>query len=238
VETKEFVALWVTMLTPRLIRVLFVLVASSSAFAQGYDTQFTSRQTAARIEKKYSVALSTAYYSLSQLLDIEARLGTAARIKRNFGLVYDYSVKTLSELLDIEARLSTAARIKRNFNIDYDWQRASLRQLLEAEISLSHKTYASKKSMPAQLSPPQWVPNGYASQIFVEGDIEEVSDDGATITLADRSIWKVSPLDQIDTALWLPITHVRIVVGDDPSYPYKMISKDDGEMANVKRFSY
>jgi hypothetical protein len=67
--------------------------------------------------------------------------------------------------------------------------------------------------------------------------IEETSSDGSIIKLADGSIWRVSYMDQINTALWLPITDVTVIEGDDPSFPYKIINKDDGEVANVRLLS-
>jgi hypothetical protein len=67
--------------------------------------------------------------------------------------------------------------------------------------------------------------------------IEAVSQDGSIITLADGSIWKVSTVDQIDTALWLPVTDVEIVDGNEPGFPHKMINKDDDEVANVRLLS-
>ena len=243
---------------PALIRVLFTVAVISSAHAQRYDAESATRQTAARIEKNYNIALNPADYSLSQLLDIEARLGTAARIKRNFGLSYDYHTHTLSELLDIEARLSTAARIKRNFTVEYDWQTTSLSQLLQVESDLLQKARASHTPLPSRSSvvdersrstapiesfppmphrPPAHQRYVRPTYIGADESIEEVSSNGAIITLSDGSIWKVSPLDQLDTALWLPVSDVRIVAGDDPSYPYKMINKDDGEMANVELLS-
>jgi len=102
-------------------------------------------------------------------------------------------------------------------------------------MNLSQKASASQT--PAR-GPTRSVPNGHSSQVPVEGYIQEVSGSGTIITLSDGSIWKVSPLNQVDTALWLPVTDVRIVAGDDPSYPYKMINKDDGEVANVELLSY
>jgi cell division protein FtsB len=64
--------------------------------------------------------------------------------------------------------------------------------------------------------------------------IKSKSDDGSLIVLSDGSAWEVSSLSQIDTALWLELTDVTIIDGDDPSYPYKMINKDDNEVADVK----
>ncbi|MGA8594897.1 MAG: hypothetical protein WB676_09150 [Bryobacteraceae bacterium] len=60
--------------------------------------------------------------------------------------------------------------------------------------------------------------------------------DGKIITLEDGSLWQVDTLDQIDTALWLPITNIVVLpsdrTGDDNEYI--LLDKDDGEKAHVK----
>lgn len=70
-----------------------------------------------------------------------------------------------------------------------------------------------------------------------ETSIQSVSDGGRIITLLDNSIWEVSPIDTVTTSIWLPVTEVVVVDGEDPSFPYKMINKDDGETADVKLIS-
>ena len=58
--------------------------------------------------------------------------------------------------------------------------------------------------------------------------IDEVLNDGSVIKLEDGSIWLVDDLDQIDTALWLPVSN--IVACD-----YMLINTDDGEKAGARR---
>jgi hypothetical protein len=64
--------------------------------------------------------------------------------------------------------------------------------------------------------------------------IEVVLDDGNLIKLEDGSLWQVSPLDVIDSALWLPISDITIIEGNDPSYPYKLVNTDDNEIVNAR----
>ena len=45
---------------------------------------------------------------------------------------------------------------------------------------------------------------------------------------------KVSPLDRIDTALWLPMTDIAVLDGDDPAYNYKLVNTNDNEIVNAK----
>ncbi len=63
--------------------------------------------------------------------------------------------------------------------------------------------------------------------------ISEKSDNGAFITLEDGSFWEINVLDQIDTALWLPITNITVLesrsaIGD---YKYELTNTEDGEKA-------
>jgi len=64
--------------------------------------------------------------------------------------------------------------------------------------------------------------------------IDDVSDDGSVITLEDGSHWLISPLDQVDTQIWLAVDEITVVDGDDPSYPYKLVNTDEGETAEAQ----
>jgi hypothetical protein len=64
--------------------------------------------------------------------------------------------------------------------------------------------------------------------------ITGVMDSGEFVQLADRTLWQVSPLDRINTTLWLATTGIVVVEGSDPTYPYKLINRDDNETANAK----
>ncbi|HZM06440.1 MAG TPA: hypothetical protein VFC44_25845 [Candidatus Saccharimonadales bacterium] len=77
-----------------------------------------------------------------------------------------------------------------------------------------------------------FVPDGYV----VGGGhwIDDVMDDGNLIKLEDGSLWKVSPVDAIDSALWLPVTDITVIDSDDPAYPYKLVNKDDDEVVNAR----
>lgn len=58
--------------------------------------------------------------------------------------------------------------------------------------------------------------------------IKSVMDDGNLVKLEDGSIWKVDPVDTVDSSLWL--TTSDIVACDD-----KLINTDDNEVVNAKR---
>ncbi|URL59649.1 hypothetical protein IM816_06000 [Luteibacter flocculans] len=58
--------------------------------------------------------------------------------------------------------------------------------------------------------------------------VQSVADDGGIIVLNDGTIWEVSSIDKINSALWLPMT--EIVVCDD-----KLINVDDNETVEATR---
>lgn len=66
--------------------------------------------------------------------------------------------------------------------------------------------------------------------------IKKVESGGKIIILEDNSVWEISSLDRIDTALWLPITSITVVLTDYAilDYKYLLINTDDGEKAVAK----
>ena len=66
--------------------------------------------------------------------------------------------------------------------------------------------------------------------------IDKVSDNGAIITLEDGSMWDVSTIDQVDTALWLPVTDITVVADPHPigEFRYVLVNTEDGEKAHAK----
>ncbi|MCZ6689958.1 MAG: hypothetical protein O7H41_10175 [Planctomycetota bacterium] len=58
-------------------------------------------------------------------------------------------------------------------------------------------------------------------------------DAGEMILLEDGSLWEISPIDRIDTMLWLPITNIT-VLENEGFFPYKLVNTDDGESVEAK----
>ncbi|WP_339880290.1 hypothetical protein [Pseudidiomarina gelatinasegens] len=63
--------------------------------------------------------------------------------------------------------------------------------------------------------------------------IQKVSEGGKIIVLEDGSVWEVSPIDVIYSAIWIP-TYNIVVIEDAGPHPYKLINTDDGESVNAK----
>lgn len=67
--------------------------------------------------------------------------------------------------------------------------------------------------------------------------IKSVTDDGGIVILEDGSMWSISPIDRIDSALWLPITDITVIENNFSDYNYKLINKDDGESVEANLIS-
>ncbi len=120
-------------------------------------------------------------------------------------------------------------------------QRAAFERWLNQYTSMVFDAGAkgsTAKTSPGPLRPYSQRPNSrYNTYLGVGGGhwIDSNSD-GKIITLEDGSIWQINDLDQIDTALWLPITDITVLHADSPigDYRYVLINKDDGEKALAK----
>lgn len=64
--------------------------------------------------------------------------------------------------------------------------------------------------------------------------IKEVIGTGKYVVLEDNSLWKISGMDRIDVALWLPITDITVVDNADTFLPYYLVNTDDGEEAGAQ----
>lgn len=69
------------------------------------------------------------------------------------------------------------------------------------------------------------------SQSCDDNSIASVSNDGDIIVLTSGAVFRVAPIDRVDTALWLPADDVLICGGDT-----ELINVDEnGEHASVVR---
>jgi hypothetical protein len=57
--------------------------------------------------------------------------------------------------------------------------------------------------------------------------------DGEILTLEDGSIWRVDPMDQLDTLLWLPVSDITVIENDGSSGSYLLVNTDDSEKAHA-----
>lgn len=67
--------------------------------------------------------------------------------------------------------------------------------------------------------------------------IDSVTDNGNIVILEDDSTWEISPLDRVDTSLWLSTSDIVVTDSNNPAYPYRLINKDDNETAEAKLIS-
>ena len=63
--------------------------------------------------------------------------------------------------------------------------------------------------------------------------VQSVAQGGGWIQLEDGSLWQVSPIDKIHTAVWLPIEYVIVVKSGNPYYPYRLVGERDAAEAKL-----
>jgi hypothetical protein len=63
--------------------------------------------------------------------------------------------------------------------------------------------------------------------------LQEISSNGRILELEDGSLWEIESADQVDIALWLPITDIAVQrsVTASGDYRYVLINTEDGEKA-------
>ncbi len=66
----------------------------------------------------------------------------------------------------------------------------------------------------------------------------EDNHDGEIIILEDGSIWGISPLDQIDSMLWLPVTDITVLDNSNLLYPYKLVNTEDDEIVEARLLGF
>ena len=63
--------------------------------------------------------------------------------------------------------------------------------------------------------------------------VQETIGSGAFIRLEDNSLWEISPIDRINTILWLPIDNVIVIESANSLYPYKLVGERDTAEARL-----
>jgi hypothetical protein len=122
-----------------------------------------------------------------------------------------------------------AASIQRSLNRKYQ------AQSWPGSAATGIESQAQPEAKPRVRSTPRF--GGRPSIYVVEGGghwIDDVMDDGNLIKLEDGSLWQVSPIDAIDSALWLPVSDITVIEGDDPSYPFKLVNTDENEVVRAR----
>ena len=65
--------------------------------------------------------------------------------------------------------------------------------------------------------------------------IKEKLDGGRYLILENNIVWEISPLDRVNTFLWMPLEDVLIIKNDHGFlYPYKIINVDNNETVDAK----
>jgi hypothetical protein len=68
--------------------------------------------------------------------------------------------------------------------------------------------------------------------------VDEVIASGKYVLLEDESLWEISPLDRVNTSIWLPVTDITVrAVRGVGGFNYELINTDDHEKANARLIS-
>ncbi len=63
--------------------------------------------------------------------------------------------------------------------------------------------------------------------------VQKTIGSGAFIQLEDNSLWEISPIDRINTMLWLPIDNIVVIESKNSLYPYKLVGERDTAEARL-----
>jgi hypothetical protein len=59
-------------------------------------------------------------------------------------------------------------------------------------------------------------------------------DRGRFVLLEDRSLWRINPVDRIDSSLWLPLEDIAVVDNGNPRYPYRLVNADASDVVEAR----
>ena len=105
------------------------------------------------------------------------------------------------------------------------------------------RTGVSKLSVNEKAALEAWLTNfviGIATQqpniylgVGQEHWVQKTIDSGAFIQLEDNSLWEISPIDRVNTMLWLPIDDIVVIESKNSLYPYKLVGERDTAEARL-----
>ena len=59
-------------------------------------------------------------------------------------------------------------------------------------------------------------------------------DDGRFLLLEDRSLWRIEPVGQVYSALWLLPQKIAVTRSENPSYPYRLVNADASNIVEAR----
>lgn len=120
-----------------------------------------------------------------------------------------------------------------------DWLRSqnddltkSIRQSKNTIVELQKELSACQKTIEATIS--QRIKGGVYINLGGGHWISKVIDGGRFVLLEDGSLWEISSIDRINTAIWLPITDIMVLENQAGVFPYTLVNTDDRETAEAK----
>jgi hypothetical protein len=127
--------------------------------------------------------------------------------------------------LSLDAVMSKADQDRTGVSKLSPKERAALEQwLTDFAITMATKTAADASPEPKAAGYA-----GFGQKHWVKSN----AGGGKFIQLEDGSLWEVSPIDKINTMLWLPLDDVVVVESKNPLYPYKLVGERDAAEAKL-----
>lgn len=115
------------------------------------------------------------------------------------------------------ARLSTSERIALEKWL-YKWTTDVVRRVVQRQTETSKSITTTRSYLGVGAG--HWV--------------SKTLDGGQYVELEDGSLWEISPLDRINTALWLVTEEITVIESSNPFYRYKLINTDSSDSAEAK----
>ncbi len=173
------------------------------------------------------------YISIIDNRDMFAGLSSIALLnafKKVVEIIYSFIQLTATDMdVDIVADLHTEEGIP----LAYFHQGEYLLWNESKETMRTEEPPKETESAPISLGPRGQIYTGATKGHWVSEKI----DGGRIIELEDGSLWEISPLDRIDTMLWLVVQNISVIKRDDLLYPYYLLNKSTGDMVEAKLIS-
>ncbi len=136
-----------------------------------------------------------------------------------------FAAEAPKQILSLDQVMTTDEQEKTGVSKLSAKERAALEEWL-TRFTVTIATEVAKKSAGSGKSV---VYSGFGQKHWVREKIEN----GAFIKLEDGSLWQISPIDKINTMLWLPTDNVVVIESGNPQYPYKLVGKRDTAEAKL-----
>ena len=129
---------------------------------------------------------------------------------------------------EAENRASRSLAEAQALKAERDSLRASVQSLQRGKAEAEHQLEQYKMLLANALRGPAYGAVGDGHWV------QEKIGHGEYILMEDGSLWEISSLDRIDTALWLNTENIVVIENTSGLLPYKLINTDTGDVVEAK----